>query len=139
MTDTGCMKRTTNTKSLIARVVVAAAAIGLSMTPAARAVAADPCRTCRPCGGTAAGMETPYGDTGCGPRYCLPPTHCDPCDSCNRWRGCNGGREMPDVLAPWQLPPGRGFQSAEQVGYDTRGTCEECLAQPWHAALCAWW
>lgn len=84
-------------------------------------------------------METPYGDTGCGPRYCMPPTHIDPCDSCNRWRGCNGVREMPDLLAPWQLPPGRGFRSAEQVGYDTRGTCQECLASRWHAALCAWW
>jgi len=134
---TGGAKTATITKSLLATVAVVA--VGLSIAASSRAEAAGPCRGCRGCGGTAVGMETPYGDTGCGPRYCLPPTHCDPCDSCNRWRGCNGAREMPDLLAPWQLPPGRGFLSAEQVGYDTRGTCQECLASPWHAALCAWW
>ncbi|MFM7292902.1 MAG: hypothetical protein ACKOWG_20425 [Planctomycetia bacterium] len=89
-----------------------------------------PCRACGPCGG-AAGASTPYGDTGCGPRYCGAkhdePWTPDPCDACNRWRGCNGARERPDMLAPWQLPPGRGFQTAAQVGYAGNGSGGPCL------------
>ena len=72
-------------------------------------------RTCR---------ETPCGDTGCGPRYrgaVHEEANCpDPCDACNRWRGLSGVREMLDMLAPWQLPPGRGFRSPAEMGYDTR-------------------
>ena len=88
--------------------------VALMMTAAQ---AGDACRHCR---STAGGMPTPYGDTGCGPRYCgqkHEPSRPDPCDGCNRWRGCNGAREMPEVLAPWQLPPGRGFRSGADVGY----------------------
>lgn len=89
-----------------------------------------PCRACGPCGG-AAGASTPYGDTGCGPRHCGAkhdePWTPDPCDACNRWRGCNGARERPDMLAPWQLPPGRGFQTAAQVGYAGNGSGGPCL------------
>lgn len=80
------------------------------------------------CRGTAGGMMTPCGDTGCGPRYCgekHEPSRPDPCDACNRWRGCNGARELPDTLAPWQLPPGRGFQSPQAVGYRS-GPCLAC-------------
>ena len=66
----------------------------------------------------------------CGPRYrgeIFEPSRPDPCDACGRWRGCNGLRESPDMLAPWQLPPGRGFQSAAQVGYDEGcGRCRSC-------------
>ncbi|MCX7416060.1 MAG: hypothetical protein NTY25_06180, partial [Planctomycetia bacterium] len=76
------------------------------------------------------GVESPCGDTGCGPRYRgavhEEPNCPDPCDACNRWRGCNGAREMPDMLAPWQLPPGRGFQSPAQTGYAVGGPCPEC-------------
>lgn len=92
---------------------------------AVAATAAEPCRGCR---GTAGGMPTPYGDTGCGPRYCgekHEPSRPDPCDCCNRWRGCNGAREMPEMLAPWQLPPGRGFKSGADVGYRP-GPCTDC-------------
>ena len=87
------------------------------------------------CQPTAAGAETPCGDTGCGPRYWnavhdeiwVP----DPCDACNRWYGCNGVRQMPDMLAPWQLPPGRGFMSAEDVGYRAPGPCTTCRPGCW--------
>ena len=86
------------------------------------------CQTCGPCGG-AAHATTPYGDLGCGPKYCGAvhddPCGVDPCDSCNRWRGCNGAREMPEMLAPWQLPPGRGFRSGADVGYRP-GPCTAC-------------
>ena len=34
------------------------------------ASAGEPCGKCSHCKRTAAGNETPYGDTGCGPRYC---------------------------------------------------------------------
>ena len=73
-------------------------------------------------------MTTPGGDTGCGPRYRgekHEPSRPDPCDACNRWRGCNGAREMPEMLAPWQLPPGRGFQPPAACGYRA-GPCREC-------------
>lgn len=90
------------------------------------------CQSCGPCGG-AAHQSTPYGDMGCGPRYCGAvhddPCGVDPCDSCNRWSGCNGARQAADMLAPWQLPPGRGFQSAAQLGYDGGGgggICTDC-------------
>jgi hypothetical protein len=90
------------------------------------------CQSCGPCGG-AAHQSTPYGDMGCGPKYCGAvhddPCGVDPCDSCNRWSGCNGARQGPDMLAPWQLPPCRGFQSAAQVGYDGSGgggICTDC-------------
>lgn len=87
---------------------------------------------CRP---TAGGAETPCGDTGCGPRYWnavhdeiwVP----DPCDACNRWYGCKGVRQMPDMLAPWQLPPGRGFMSPEDVGYRAPGPCTTCRPGCW--------
>lgn len=90
----------------------------------------------QPCGcGPGGGSATPYGDTGCGPRYCGAkydePWTRDPCDACNRWRGCHGARQMTDMLAPWQLPPGRGFRNAADVGYAGNGgggPCAECRA-----------
>ena len=113
---------------------------GLLAAATLTAVAGEPagrCRECGPCGGLG-GVSTPYGDTGCGPRY-SGAIHDDPygvdlCDSCNRWRGCNGAREQRELLAPWQLPPGRGFQNAAQAGYAGNGgggTCVECR-QPWY-------
>lgn len=85
---------------------------------------------CGPCG-TAGGAVTPYGDTGCGRRYCGAkhdePWTPDPCDSCNRWRGCNGAHESAELLAPWQLPPCRGFRSAADVGYAGNGGGGPCL------------
>ncbi|MFM8891946.1 MAG: hypothetical protein ACKOTB_10075, partial [Planctomycetia bacterium] len=87
-------------------------------------------RGCGPCG-TAGGAVTPYGDTGCGRRYCGAkhdePWTPDPCDSCNRWRGCNGAQESAELLAPWQLPPCRGFRSAADVGYAGNGGGGPCL------------
>jgi len=103
------------------------------MGPAASAAElkqAAGCRSCGPCGGVG-GTTTPYGDTGCGPRYCGAkhdePCGPDPCDSCNRWQGCNGAREAADMLAPWQLPPGRGFRTAADVGYAGNGGGGPCL------------
>lgn len=143
------MNRTTVTgcrliAALIAAVVVCTAAAPAragwpfewppSLTPLIRPVG---CQTCGPCGG-AAHASTPYGDLGCGPKYCGAvhddPCGVDPCDSCNRWRGCNGARQSPDMLAPWQLPPGRGFQTAAQVGYDGTGgggICTDCRRPPY--------
>jgi hypothetical protein len=84
-----------------------------------------------PCHCTAGGTTTPCGDTGCGPRYCgekHEPSRPDPCDCCNRWVGCNGESQPPELLAPWQLPPGRGLQSPADVGYyaEPCGTCGPC-------------
>lgn len=112
--------------SMIASVsVIASASAAFAGAPAR---AGDACR-CRACGPGVAGAETPYGDTGCGPRYrgeIHEPSCPDPCDACNRWRGHHGGAQAAERLAPWQLPPGRGFMSAEQVGYDTRSACRRC-------------
>jgi hypothetical protein len=123
-TDTSDMKRTL----VGAGRILIVAAVGLATFAAASAA---PCGKCRHCTRTAAGAETPYGDTGCGPRYCgAKHDECwvpDPCDGCARWRGCNGAREMPEKLAPWQLPPGRGFQSGQDVGY-AAGRCGACQA-----------
>jgi len=103
---------------------------GMASLPAAAAELKKPCHSCGPCGG-AGGTVTPYGDTGCGPRYCGAKHDelCgpDPCDACNRWRGCNGAYERPDMLAPWQLPPGRGFQTAAEIGYAGNGGGGACL------------
>jgi hypothetical protein len=108
-------------------IVVASLAPGLSSFTRA----GEPCGTCGPCKKTAAGDETPYGDLGCGPRYCgekHEPSCPDPCDGCGRWRGCNGVRQGPEKLAPWQLPPGRGFRSGADVGYAAApcGGCQAC-------------
>jgi hypothetical protein len=87
--------------------------------------------SCGECGSGAGGR--PYGNTGCGRRYCgAKHDECacpDPCDACARWRGCNGAMQGLDMLAPWQLPPGRGFTTAEQLGYDTRPSCHRCEYQ----------
>ena len=78
-------------------------------------------------GGHAAGSV--WAGPVCGPRYHGAvhegPNRPDPCDSCNRWRGCDGGRQFPDMLAPWQMPPGRGFRSPEQMGW-RGGPCTTC-------------
>lgn len=104
---------------------------------AVTASAGDFCATCRPprpCKPSAWGMEPPCGDTGCGPRYWWPchdePCPPDPCDACNRWFGCNGARQGPDLLAPWQLPPGRGFMPPETQGYITPDPCSNCATGP---------
>jgi len=91
------------------------------------------------CGPTAGGSA--WCGTGCGPRYCgekHEPSCPDPCDACNRWRGCNGAREMPDMLAPWQLPPGRGFRSGTDVGY-WPGPCGECGGGCGPCGKKSWW
>lgn len=86
---------------------------------------------CPSCGPGAGG--SPYGNTGCGKRY-WGAVHeqgwCpDPCDHCARWRGCPDGMPGLETLAPWQLPPGRGFVSPEHMGYDTRRSCHTCAYQ----------
>lgn len=90
---------------------------------------------------TAWGQTPPCGATGCGPRYCgekHEPSCPDPCDACVHWRK-HGIGQMPDMLAPWQLPPGRGFQSPQAVGYQS-GPCHECQHSCWKAwSLRPWW
>lgn len=111
----------------VAAVALVVAACG------ANAAAAWPWQTsaCR------SGAGTTFTDTGCGPRV---PSPCheplgpvDQCDACARFAGCDGYRQRPELLAPWQLPPGRGFQPAEAVGY-LPAACAECAAcRPRHA------
>jgi hypothetical protein len=133
-TETTAMK---STYRLGIMLLVVGSGIALAALPIGAAELKKPCNSCGPCGG-AGGTVTPYGDTGCGPRYCGAkhdePWTPDPCDGCNRWQGCNGARERPDMLAPWQLPPGRGFQTAADVGYAGNGgggTCFECRKPPY--------
>ena len=125
-TETTGMKSTFRLCVMVAAVAVAA----MSAQAAELKKGSAPCGRCGPCGG-AGGTVTPYGDTGCGPRYCgakhAELCGTDPCDSCNRWRGCNGAHERPDMLAPWQLPPGRGFQTAAEIGYAGNGGGGPCL------------
>ncbi len=106
----------------------------MTLVTAVQVVAGDFPRVfhCPSCGCGAGG--SPYGNTGCGPRYwgAVPDEGwCpDPCDRCARWRGCPSGMPGLDMLAPWQLPPGRGFMRPEQVGYDTRRSCDPCQGGP---------
>ena len=85
---------------------------------------------CGSCGGLAA------TDCGCGPRYWGekdergPP---DACDGCARWRDCHGSMPTPEWLAPWQLPPGRGFRGGAAVGYQP-AACGDCSP----AGGCGW-
>jgi len=121
VTDTSGMTRT------MIMVTGVGLAVGM-LAPAA--LAGGPCRTCR----TAAGLPKPYGDTGCGPRYKGAvhddPWCRDPCDGCGRWtgKGCQRVMQPPEMLAPWQLPPGRGFQPASAFGYAPPpcGGCKDC-------------
>ena len=71
-----------------------------------------------------------FHGTGCGPRYwgayLSEPLRCDPCDSCNRWRGYCGGHEMPEMLLPWQMAPCRGFRPPAEAGYGPVSVCRGC-------------
>ncbi len=105
----------------------------LAVVGSARPATAWPFRNCGPQPGfltSDVGATTPCGSQGCGPRYwgprSLEPCQPDPCDNCNRWRDCNGRSRGPDLLAPWQLPPGRGFLAPEDVGYIVDNPCEDC-------------
>ena len=124
VTDTNCMMR--------AFLMLVCVSAGLAV---AAAHAGDHRQACGP---TAAGSA--WCGTGCGPRYCgekHEPSCPDPCDACNRWHGCNGARQMPDMLAPWQMPPGRGFRSPTELGYwpgpcgECGGSCGPCGKKPW--------
>jgi hypothetical protein len=93
----------------VAVVVVSAVVSGLVFAPAAAGL--EP--LIRPPCGTAGGETFAGGGVGCGPRYCGAKHEsygCDPCDACNRWVGCDGTRQLPETLAPWQRAPGRGFE-----------------------------
>lgn len=120
MTDTFCMNES------IGMITTRAAAVAVALL-ALVALPASAGGPCGHCGHSACGRD--YGGTGCGPRYwgaVHEDPHCvDPCDGCARWRGCHGVRQPPDMLVPWQLPPGRGFLSAEQVGW-VPGPCMTC-------------
>ncbi len=119
MTDTNGMRnRTVRYRCLVLAVSLVAGIV------AAVAVAGG--HHCGRCGGSEAGTPYPYGDLGCGPRYCGPEHWRDPCDACGRWVGCNGVRQGPELLAPWQLPPGRGFTPPAALGYGRPiGVCGE--------------
>lgn len=91
---------------------------------------------CHACRGSAA--HAAFDGPVCGPRVygpCHEPVGpIDQCDACARFAGCEGYRQMPELLAPWQLPPGRGFRPAESFGYMS-GPCGECAA----CAPRGWW
>ncbi len=131
MTDTTGMR---NACGKLGGSVVALAIVFAVM--AGGAVAGGRCRDCAGCRDAAGG--SPYGTTGCGPRVygpCHEPVGPrDQCDACGRFAGCEGYRQLPDMLAPWQLPPGRGFRPPEAFGY-LSGPCSECATcgprQPW--------
>ena len=135
-------------RTLKNRIVILATSLVAGIVVAAIASAGGP--PCGRCGGTAAGTTYPCRDHGCGPRYCGPEHWRDPCDGCGRWVGCNGQRQGPEMLAPWQLPPGRGFTKAADVGYGpvigvcgegaACGDCGPCGAKGSHAPcrLCPW-
>lgn len=90
------------------------------------AVAGSPCHA-----GRCSAAGSTYDGGACGPRVygpCHEPVGpIDQCDACARFAGCEGYRQTPEMLAPWQLPPGRGFQPPEAFGYRT-GSCDECAA-----------
>ena len=106
------------------RIVFLGISLLAGIAVAAIASAAD--HHCSRCGDTAAGMTTPCGDSGCGPRYLAPKHWQDPCDACGSWAGCNGSQQGPEMLAPWQLPPGCGFVPPSALGYEQPiGVCGE--------------
>jgi hypothetical protein len=135
-TDTGGMQNRTLTN----RIIVLGTSLVAGIVVAAMASAGG--HHCGRCGGTAAGTTYPCRDAGCGPRYCGPEHWQDPCDGCGRWIGCDGSRQGTDMLAPWQLPPGRGFTKPSDLGYERPigvcgegGPCSECEAcEPPHHA-----
>jgi len=103
-----------------------AAALVITAVSGARAEAGWPWHAARCQSG-----GTPFAGTGCGPRVygpCHEPVGpIDQCDACARFSGCEGYRQRPEMLAPWQLPPGRGFQPPEALGYVPE-PCAECAA-----------
>lgn len=117
----------TDTSDMSRMIVIAVACLGSTVTLASAAFADGPCHRCK---GTAAGMESPCGASGCGPRYWgavfeeLPWK--DPCDCQGRRIDCHGVPQGPEMLAPWQLPPCRGFTPPSHLGYGpTRGACDD--------------
>ena len=118
---TGPATDTTGMRNLVAKVGAAVVAAILGNA----AVAGGPCPLHRGVGGQV------YAGSGCGPRVYGPVREpvgpIDQCDACATFRGCNGYRQLPELLAPWQLPPGRGFQPPECFGYRA-GPCTECAA-----------
>lgn len=115
------MTDTLGMRSLLVKV----AAVMLVVAVVGPASAGWPCAACRGVGGTT------HEGTGCGPRvhgpWHEPVGPIDQCDACARFQGCNGYRQQQELLAPWQLPPGRGFQPPEAFGY-LPGPCADCAA-----------
>jgi len=113
----------TSIQRLTASCGALACLIGLTMQLAA----AGECRACR---GPYGGKTMPCEDTGCGPRYWGAfwdePNCPDPCDCRNQWRKGQFKSPSLDLLAPWQMPPGKGFWTPEQCGYATEGHCHSC-------------
>lgn len=83
-----------------------------------------------------------WNGSGCGPRYFgarHEESNCpDPCDCRARWVDCHGNRQLPDMLAPWQLPPNRGFQPAEHFGWMPDHDCESCNHHARGGGLFGW-
>ena len=124
LVDTSCMN--SNTRQLLLRFALMA---GFS-AGGVFSQAADGCRHCVNQGALSGGQKTACGETGCGPRYWGAfwdePNCPDPCDCRNQWRGGQFKSPSLDLLARWQLPPGKGFRSPEQCGYATEGHCHSC-------------
>ncbi len=97
-----------------------------------RTTSAGECNACR---GPYGGKTPPCDDTGCGPRYwgafCDEPFRPDPCNCRNEWAGGCFQSPSLDLLAPWQMPPGKGFWSPKQCGYATEHTCQTCGPRGW--------
>lgn len=132
--DIACMK------THIRRVLVVLAVVAVTVLAGGGSASAADCQRCR---GPYGGKTMPCDETGCGPRYwgayCDEPNCPDPCNCRNEW--CGGGFKSPslDLLAPWQMPPGKGFWSPEQCGYAT-GECHTCGPGGWmHHLKPAWW
>ena len=121
--STDILSMKTTTQRLTVLCVILTGLFGLALQVAA----AGECRACR---GPYGGKTTPCGETGCGPRYWGAfwdePNCPDPCDCRNEWRGGQFKSPSLDLLAPWQLPPGKGFWTPEQCGYATEGHCHSC-------------
>ena len=117
----------------LARTFAVLSVVALLTVGVGRTASAWPCRNCGPEPGflrSPVGETMPCGSQGCGPRYWGPrgeePCGPDPCNNCNRWHDCNGASRGPDLLAPWQLPPGRGFMTPAEVGYIPEDPCDDC-------------
>lgn len=112
------------------RIVLGIVLVALLICSLGQFVSTASAGECRKCKGPYGGKTSPCGDTGCGPRYwgafCDEPFSPDPCNCRNEWAGGCFQSPSLDLLAPWQMPPGKGFWSPKQCGYATECACQTC-------------